>query len=90
MICPSSRKNREVKVMCNKYGYDFRYFIRLMTLITPKQYCATLAVVILGFSPLSGNNSEILPPKRYDEHPRHSFREVPPGWRPIQKEEEIL
>ena len=39
-----------------------------------------LTGVILGFSTLSGTNSQILPPQRYDEHPRHFLRGVaPPG-----------
>ena len=38
----------------------------------------TQAGVILVFSTLNGTNSQILPPKRYDEHLRHFFRGVPP------------
>ena len=35
-----------------------------------------LAAVILGFSSLSGTTPQIYTPKRYDEHPRHFYREV--------------
>ena len=35
-----------------------------------------LAAVILGFSSLSGTTPQIWTPKRYDEHPRHFYREV--------------
>ena len=37
----------------------------------------TLPAVILYYSTLSGANRQILTPKRYDEHPRHSYRETP-------------
>ena len=58
----------------------FVTFFRSMTFKTPKRYCDNSAVVILGFSILSGTNSQILPPKRYDEHPHHFYRGVPPGY----------
>ena len=39
-------------------------------------------------SRLSGTNPKILTPKRYDEHPRHFYRGVPPpppNWEKSQK-----
>ena len=81
MIWPfSSNKLRSKSYFCNKYGYGFHYFIRLMTLRPLKGTVTTLTGVILGFSILSGTNSQILPPKRYDKHPRHFSRGVPPGF----------
>ena len=64
-----SKKLRRKSYLINKYGYCFRYFIRFMTLKTPKGTARTLAGVILGFSTLIGTNSQIYPPKRYDDHP---------------------
>ena len=79
MIWPfSSKKLRSKSYLCNQCGYDFHFFISLMSLKTPKRYCDNSSRVILDFSTLSGTNSQILPPKRYDEHPRHFFRGVPP------------
>ena len=37
-----------------------------------------LPAVILYYSTLSGTNRQILTPKRYDEHPSHFYRGVPP------------
>ena len=40
----------------------------------------TLPEVILYDSTLSSTNLQILTPKRYDEHPSHFYRGVPPPW----------
>ena len=42
----------------------------------------TLPVVILYYSTLSGTNQQILTPKRYNQHPPHIYRGVPPGHSP--------
>ena len=42
--------------------------------------CTTIALpeVILYYSTLSGTNLQILTPKRYDKHPHHFYKGVPP------------
>ena len=45
---------------------------------TLKGTAITLAAGILYYSTLSSANRQILTPKRYDEHPHHFYRGVPP------------
>ena len=46
---------------------------------TLKGTAITLPALILYYSTLSDTNQQILTPKRYDEHLRHFYREVPSG-----------
>ena len=39
----------------------------------------TLPAVILYYSTIRGTNRQMLNSKRYNEHPRHFYRGVPPG-----------
>ena len=51
MIWPfSSNKLRSKSYLCNKYGYGFHYFIRLMTFKTSKSTVTTLTGVNLACS----------------------------------------
>ena len=47
---------------------------------TLKGTATTLPAVILYYCTLSGKNRQILTPNRYDEHPRHFYRVVTPGY----------
>ena len=60
-------KNSEINVTClrNITTISVIFFFKAMTFETPKG----TAAVILGFKTPSSTNSQISPPKRYDEHP---------------------
>ena len=66
--------NVKLQIKISRDAHSSCHFL----LNTLKDTAITLLAVILYYSILSGTNRQILTPKRYDEHPRHFYRGVPP------------
>ena len=67
--------NEKLQIKIGRDAHSSCHFL----LNTLKVTVITLPAVILYYSTLSGTNRQILTPKRYDEHPRHFYRGIPPG-----------
>ena len=72
-------ENSKIKVLCVTIWLGFSSFFFFFDQWPLRRLKATAKpLVAVSLSTLSGTNSQIVPPKRNDEHSRHFYRGAPP------------